>query len=434
MAFVYLALGVLGIVALGVIMTHRAGLKILAFVIGIAAGLIQIQVGGVHAYTILIFLYIVISPEVRRGVLTRSVLLVLVASLVSVTVLWGDLITSYNLAAQLIVMAVTTALFLARSRDSDLLVAQYGLVVLVTVGAATAIGQVLGIVPEQLFRLEGAETHRPSGIYPEPDWLGLYSAVGLVLVWSFKLRSRIRIPVIGILLLGVLLASARAAIIALIVVVILRLLLTLLTRHRHRHRHRDRPDRSVKRSSIVLVVVLSATLLVFAIAFPMMLDLVTARLAGLLPGSGDAVVTARLGQSSGILKFAEQAPWYGHGLSASGRINGFGAIQYSRSEGLGTTSSNWLAGLWADAKILSLPLIAFLSFSIFRQPSSPGAALLVLILVNSLASNALFFPLTWFAIALCLTGDSRRSEKAFDVVDVHRIRGGSTRRNMNRVI
>lgn len=384
--------------------SHKNGLTFLAFCIGFAAGFVQFQVSGLHVYTIFVVFYILISNSTRRGVLAQSLSLIFASALVASTVLWGDLVTSDGLAVQLIVMAVTSALFLVRSTGRDLVTAQHGLIALTTIGALAAIGQAIGVVPAQLLQLAGAESGRPSGIYPEPDWLGLYSAVGLVLIWVGSSRGRVRFLLIAVHLFAVLLASARAAVIGLIVVAAFSLVMSLLKR---------RQNNWQRKGAVFLGI--SVAVLVFVMAFPAALELIIARMAGLLPASGDGVVTARFGQTAGLLQFAEQAPWYGHGLSASGRVNGFGEVQYSMTQELSSTGSNWLAGLWADAKLLSIPLIGFLAIAIMRGAGSVGGLLLVLILVNSLASNAFFFPLTWFAIVLCLATPAQENISAINV-------------------
>jgi hypothetical protein len=384
--------------------THKNGLTFLSFCIGFAAGFVQFQVSGLHVYTIFVVFYVLIAHSARRGVLAQSLSLIFASILVASTVLWGDLVTSDGLAVQLIVMAVSSALFLVRSTGRDLVTAQYGLIALTTIGALAAIGQAIGVVPAQLLQLAGAESGRPSGIYPEPDWLGLFSAAGLLLIWVGGARGRIRFPLIAIHLFGVLLASARAAIIGLLVVVAFSFVTSLLNRRRNNWR---------RKGTIFLAI--SVAVFVFVLAFPTAVELVVARMAGLLPHSGDGVVTARFGQTSGLLQFAAQAPWYGHGLSASGRVNGFGEVQYSMTQQLSSTGSNWLAGLWADAKFLSIPLIGFLGIAIMRRAGSVGSLLLVLVLVNSLASNAFFFPLTWFAIVLCLATPAQENFSAISL-------------------
>jgi hypothetical protein len=161
--------------------------------------------------------------------------------------------------------------------------------------------------------------------------------------------------------------------------------------------------------TVGFVTAITLTGAIFAtLVFPEQIRLLVGRVSkALVIGGGDGVTVARYGQISGLQSLFESAPWYGHGLSASGRVNGFGSIQYG--EAAGSTGSNWFFSLLAEGKLLAIPLIATLVLLAILGNRAMGSSLLMLILVNSLFSNALYFPLTWFAIALTIAPRAREN-------------------------
>ncbi|TFC89887.1 hypothetical protein [Cryobacterium sp. TMT4-31] len=376
--------------------TYSRGLEVLSFSIGASSGFILLQVNGVHIYTILVLVYVVVSRAKNPKLLARILLFVTACGLMVVTAFVGDLTTTVGLGFQLALLAVSTGLFVFRADPKHLQIARNGLLLFVTFGAATAIGQAVGILPEQLFQLEGAELHRPSGIYPEPDWLGLYSAAGVLLAVMAPLRRQWQILFLTINALGVVLASARAAVLALVVVAVWALFRNFV-QHRKAAKSHGLP------AIVITFVVLIGFIFVFSL-FPVEVELLLHRMSSaLVVGGGDGVTVARYAQIDGLRNLFESAPWYGHGLSASGRVNGFGAIDYSFAQG--STGSNWFFSLLAEGKFIAIPMIGCLIFTA-AFGNRKGAYLLVLILVNSVFSNALFFPLTWFAIAMCMVPDA----------------------------
>ncbi|NMR28123.1 O-antigen ligase family protein [Crystallibacter degradans] len=321
--------------------------------------------------------------------------------LVALTATYGEYVTNGGLAIQLTVMAVTSILLVWAATPHHLRLAASGFIACASASAVAALGQAIGVVPEELFQLEGAEMHRPSGFHPEPDWLGLYCAAAIVLLFVYPFRNRVRVPLILLNVFGVAFASARAAILGLLVVLTLAALAWV------------GGNRGQKRSNLRLklpVAALVASVTAFAFLQPVAMELLLERIGGAInPMERDHAVEVRFYQVDGLVAMGEDAPWYGFGLSSAGRVSGYGDIVYS-GDVTGSTASNWLLGLWVDAQALAIPLILVLVYlSMLGRKEYGGRGLLALILVNSLFSNALFFPITWFAIALALTRVPRPS-------------------------
>jgi hypothetical protein len=398
--------------------TYKHGTKVLSFVIGAAAALILVQFNGVHLYTLLVILYVAISKHTRTRIMGRLILLVAAAAIFASTVWFGALVRTDGLAIQLMLLSTTTALFVLRSADYELMIARLGLLTAVTLGSLTAIAQAIGILPEQLFQLANAELERPSGFYPEPDWLGLFSAAGLVLAVTTKsLRMRTQVALIAINAAGVMLSSARAAFLSLAVVALWAMLRALRGR-----RKRIRRQGSAKRS--LAIVGLGGSVLAL-IVFPVEVETLLSRLSSAL-GAGDHATRTRLNQFDGLLSLVETAPFYGHGITASGRVNGLGQIDYS-SNTVGTTGSNWLLSVLGEGMLLAVPVIILLAVLAFFGNARLGSGLVLLVLVNSLFSNAMYFPLTWFAIALALVPASVETDDPEPHLDKRPLESGHPR-------
>lgn len=116
--------------------------------------------------------------------------------------------------------------------------------------------------------------------------------------------------------------------------------------------------------------------------------------------STDISAQARVQQNDGLNYLANTAPWYGQGLSASGRVGVSGILYLDNS--VNNLGSNWLLSLWVDGKFLALPIIGFLLYFAIRFARHLPGQLLGLVLINSFFSNALFQPITWLLLGLTL--------------------------------
>lgn len=397
----------IGLAALGILAVFTAswkrGRELVAFLMGASAALTVVQVNGVHVYTFILLFYVIIS-RTRRQFAVAPLVMVAAALLFASTVFFGPLVRSNGPAIQLAILAISSALLFYFSRDRDLEFAKAGLLAVVSFGALIGILQTLGVVPAELFQFEGAEMHRPSSIYPEPDWYGLYSAVGVCLALTTKMPKSLIIALVGLCGIGVLLASARAAWLALLVVALWAIVRS------------SRPDPSAPRTGRWrgLVAAGLAGAIVALVVFPLEIERAVSRISGALAGNqGDSAVRSRLGQIDGSLTLLESAPPYGQGISAGGRVGGTGVIDYFDALD-NTYSSNWVLAILLEGMLLGIPLIATLCWlALFGGRSLGGQQLLLLVLVNSLFSNAFYFPVMWFAVALAWVR-TRASRRASD--------------------
>jgi hypothetical protein len=72
----------------------------------------------------------------------------------------------------------------------------YGLLIVVSASSAWALLQVTGVVSYDVWHLQISSLGRPTGFYPEPDWLGMYAGVGAVLAWRLELTARWRVALV----------------------------------------------------------------------------------------------------------------------------------------------------------------------------------------------------------------------------------------------
>lgn len=372
--------------------TYQHAKRVLAVAVGLTAGLITAQAGGAHFFTIATVLFAVFSGQQRRGVLGRIVLVSSASALMAATAWLGPLAKTTNTAVQLMALTASAVLFLARSDEDDVRIARNALLAFVSVGAVIGLLQGMGLVANDLFTpAHNTEAHRPAGFYPEPDWLGMYSAVGVVLAATSRdLRQRSRLALIALNGAGVVLASARSAILALAVVAVWSIVRSQLARRADPRRLQVGP----------LIVLGGSALVAGVLVFPTQVDLLFGRLEAAVLGQGQ-VVQSRWAQLEGLSALAHIAPWYGNGMSASGRVSVANGIVYGSVTDGPTSGANWLLSLWGDGMVLSVLLIAVVIWcALFGN--SAGSSILLAVLVNSLFSNAFSFPITWFAVALAL--------------------------------
>jgi hypothetical protein len=127
----------------------------------------------------------------------------------------------------------------------------------------------------------------------------------------------------------------------------------------------------------------------------------------------DPSTVTRQNQYRGLEHLASIAPWHGLGLSAAGRVNTSGSIFYGNpagatapvgaaSGGPDVVSTNWILGWWVDGKYLALPIIGLLIGLALANVRRTSGLVLLLVLVSSVFSNAILFPVTWLAVGLAL--------------------------------
>ena len=268
-----------------------------------------------------------------------------------------------------------------------------GFLVSTSLASFVAVLQVVGVVPTQLWNADDVSSlGRPTGLYPEPDWLGMFSGLGLIVGWRMLTSSRLRYVLTILNGSAFVLAFARAAWLALVVSVGLVALLKFL----------GKAEASRRPRAIGLFAAVGLTLVAPVIVSPQMRQDLTLRVVRALDSDQrDVSATARVQQMTSLQELASTAPWHGHGLSASGRVQVSGRIEYGHSQA--NVSSNWVLGLWVDGALLAVPLMALLAFAAIFSGASTSGQMLTFLLVNNLFSNATFMPVTWFLTALVLS-------------------------------
>ena len=412
------------------ILSRPGASRALAFLVGVSAGLMAVQIFRIHIFTIVVVLWFLVALRQRQPPITRdAIALVVFAALLSSTALYGDLVNSPALGLQLTAFAIAAALIATMCDKADRWAILYGLLTVTTVGSLVGLGQVAGIVPSELWHLSISALGRPTGIYPEPDWLGMYSGVGLLLSWRLRIGSLLRPGLLAVNALACILAFARAAWIAVAVVVLMMAVLAAATWARRRwarlaaqngtagqngaaaptSTQAPKSMTGTNKSSghLTSLIVMATALIVLITAIPVLGENLVTRLGQTLVAQADDVsAQARVQQINGLLELSSTAPWFGHGLSASGRVTSNGRLQLGDSQN--NVGSNWLLSLWVDGQLLSIPLVLLLIVITVRTIRTIEGQALLLVLTSSLFSNATFCPVTWALLGLALASIARR--------------------------
>jgi hypothetical protein len=391
------------VVALSTLKNVRAPL---AFVVGVTAGLQTAQIASVHMFCPAVALWLVFGVwrERRQRMHPQwAVAVVGCAALLATTAFTGQMVNYKLVAIQLMLLASTAACLIAFGERSDVRPALLGLLTITTIACLAALAQYVGVLPYKVF----LGTHRPIGLYVEPDWLGMFAAVGLVLAFRIVF-SRWRMPLVFLHVLVLVLAQARAAWGAVVLVALLGWVVVRVVQ-------RERPREVVARGgglkmAIGAVVLLSVAL----VASPTLQESLVDRVTGAVGAKPEVGAMARQQQNSALLELESQAPVTGLGLSASGRVGVSGRIAY-----IGTSrnnvASNWLLGWWVDGGVLAVPLILLFFFAAGRRFTTTNGLLLSTVLICSFLSNAMVIPIAWFTLALCLMhlgSEEKEKEKA----------------------
>jgi hypothetical protein len=384
---------------------------VLAFAVGVSGALVGIQVLQVHVFTITVVLWIVFSNRRFDSRSMRHIVVLLVAAaILAVTALIGDLVGSPTLALQLLGLAGSASLIIAFSTDSDRRNMIRGLLAFATLSSVLGLLQVVKIAPVEIWHASVSAIGRPIGLYSEPDWLGLFAGLGLIIAWRSSLTPKLRTVAISANGAAFILAFARAAWVAVAVSIVLVIIIGII-----RGREQKVPGTG-RLAAVGLLILGTLGVLMFV---PQLVSDLTTRLANTLtPGASGPDISgqARVNQINSLIELAQSAPFYGHGLSASGRVRVFGGID--TAHGGNSVSSNWILGMWVDGAFLAIPIIAvFVIVAVQLARTLPGQMLLV-VLLNSMFSNAFFFPITWLLIALCMSELVQRRRVKMD--ETHR--------------
>jgi hypothetical protein len=368
----------------------------MSFLVGATGGLVAIQVFRVHLFTILVVCWVLYRGGVMNTTgLRRAFMMSVPVGLLALTSLLGDMVNSNTLVLQLLGLTVSAALIMIFSTETDRPHMLGGLLAMTTISSLVALLQVVKIIPMETWHLSISSVGRPMGLYPEPDWLGMFAGIGMLMAWRMDLGKWLRILAVTINAAAFVLAFARAAWIAVAVAVAVTVVVGWLVAH-----HDMRQKAKGRGGALVLLSVAAVGVLMF---MPQLVDDLTVRLGGTLQAQADDIsAQARVRQIDALLRLADMAPFYGHGLSSAGRVGVWGDIDLT-STVANNVATNWVLGLWVDGKFLAIPFIAFLIFTALRYSRTiPGQALVV-VLVSSIFSNTTYSPEMWILLALCLS-------------------------------
>ena len=372
---------------------------LISFLIGASAGLVAVQFFQVHLFAYLVLAWAIFSRRDAKSLLPWQAALPIVCAIpLASTALTGDLVNSPTLALQLLAFAICAALIVITATSADIKQMLIGLMATSSAASAWGILQVVGIVPNDAWHIDVSALGRPTGFYPEPDWLGMFAGIGLVLAWRVQLGPKLRVILVLINSFAFVLAFARAAWVAVAASAALALVLYIVQRRRGSSEIVVRKTATGRRSAVLILLVAGTAVLV---SVPSLAADLTVRLSRTLTvADNDISGRARVQQNDSLSYLASTAPWNGHGISTSGRVGVSGIIDYGDSPN--NLGSNWLTSMWVDGAALSLPLIGFLVITAILAARSIQGQLLVLVLLNSLFSNATFQPVTWLLVGLCL--------------------------------
>jgi hypothetical protein len=398
-------IALLAIAALVLLMGGTSRERNTALAVGAGGGLVAVQIAGVHLFTILVVLWSVARvgrSKPRR--LDPLATLVGSAALVGVTVFFGDLVNSPTLALQLLALALSAALVGGLGDRRSVAWMMQGLLAVVSLGSLVALLQVANVIPTDLWHTDVSSVGRPTGIYPEPDWLGMLSGIGLVVSWAIPLPTRLRTVLIFVNGCSWILAFARAAWIGVLVAALAGGAVAAVRAAQRGEGLRSkelRGEAGLWRGRLNGVLLLFVAGVLLSAANPAFRTDVVSRV-GTLFGTGDDDISgqARILQLQGLKSLVATAPWYGHGISAAGRVGVSGLIEYGQTDN--NVGSNWLVSMWVDAKLLAAPLILCIVALVLRSVGRIAGPALAVVVVSSLFSNAMYMPIAWLLIGLCL--------------------------------
>lgn len=407
MELLYLGLGSAAVIlSLMGVLTHPDRRSALSFLLGASAGLVGVQVFRIHLFTILAVIWLFLPQGAsNRNSAKFLAPLGFAAVLFASTALLGDLVNSPTLALQLLGLVGSASIVVLRSSREDAKSMLWGLLVASTIGSAVGLMQVFKLVPSDLWHLQISAVGRPTGIYPEPDWLGMYAGIGVILSWRLSLPRMGKVAFSLTNFMVLVLAMARASWVALVGTLLLVLCATVAYRGTHASLPRLRGPRRGRFAAVGAALMAS---IISLTAVPQLQEDLLRRISTMIGTvqEDDISGQARIRQNDSLMTLADSVPVYGHGISAAGRVGAWGQID-AVGESQNNVASNWILGMWVDGAWFAIPLIAFLVvLALIRLRTIPGQ-LLTFCLISSLFSNAVFFPVTWLLVALAITAGRR---------------------------
>jgi hypothetical protein len=362
--------------------TSKHAANLLPFLIGLSAGLVDVRIGRLHILTALVVVWAVMQlVNKRKHSFTPLFVIGAVTLVAASSVLLGPLVNSNTLAIQLLALSVSAGLLAGFSSSQEFRTMMWGL--LATCSAASFVGllQVVGVIDVALFHMDVSGLGRPMAFYREPDWLGLFSAIGLVLAWRLIDDKTWRNALVLLNGAVFVFAFARAAWVAVLGSILIYAVVRAL-----QGRFQSEARKPVVGLAILIVIVGSVSLA----SLPQLRDDLGRRIGQTVQAQdSDISGQARIQQNQGLLYLAKTAPWHGQGVSASGRVG---------------------VSMWVDSALLGIPLILMLISVAIRAATTIPGQLLAVALLNSLFSNATYVPIVWFLLGMSVAAVSRGTD------------------------
>jgi hypothetical protein len=361
----------------------------------VTAGLIDARLGRLHIFSALVALWVVVQlGSRRRHSLTPFLVIVGITAIAASSVLFGDLVNSNTLAIQLLILSASSAAIVGFAARDDIRTMLLGLLATCSAGSFVGALQIAGVIQSTLFHTDVSGLGRPMSFYPEPDWLGLFSAIGVVLAWRSVGAGNLRNMLVLLNGAVFVFAFARAAWVAVGLSV---LLLVIANRLR-----KSRAETGAKRPVAGILVLVLLTGFIGLAASPQLRSDLDRRIGQTFEAQDtDISGQARIAQTQGLVYLGKTAPWYGHGVSASGRVGVSGRLVLG-GQSDNNVGSNWVLSMWVDSKYLAVPLILMLGLTALAGVSTIPGQLLIVALTNSFFSNATYTPIVWFLLGLTL--------------------------------
>lgn len=363
--------------------------SVVLVLLGFTAGWREMQIAGVHLFTLTAVLLFVMSrpSKIRHRALPPMVMLY-AAALVASTAVLGDLVQNPKLAAQLCLLTGSAVLIYLSVTVADISRVLSGFVAAATLSSLVAVGQEFGLISYTAYTDESGLA-RPIGLVGEPDWVGYFAAASLLILILSRWTGYLVWASMAINGFALMFSFARAAWLALLVPLLVVVALIVVG------------DSLFQASKPRVLGAVAALPAVVAVAWVTLGDTFPTRVLSIIDSSHhDANARHRLEQMDTLWSMAASSPWYGRGLSASGGVAADGTYRGAATSN--SVASNWLLGLWVDARWLAVPLaLALVAVALGACRAAPGL-LLMGALINSMFSNVLFSPVSWLWVGLSL--------------------------------
>jgi hypothetical protein len=353
---------------------------------------LDLEIGGFTYRAILIFslVFIVFKPFGIKKPKSLKLFWSIFAFLpLYITSLLGSFTNSKLVAFQFLVLGFCSYLIvstLATNENRYVFFRQFlvGVVYVGVINAFVVLLQILRVSNDAV--LGHLYMDRPTGLYLEPDFLGYFALISLIALYYLK---QDKFSLLAALPLGfsLVISLARASWISGCIFVLLYVLF----------------KGGIPRSLLKILTLLYVSFIFFVLVVDLIptsqLSVVQERFQSItVQQTSDTARLARIRQWDGLSRLAADSPWYGAGLTSSGRVLMQGSI--SNQKTTNNVGSNWILSLWAEAKFLAIPYFIYVSYSFLWTRRTFLQPMLLVTLINSLFTNMVWYTITPVLLAL----------------------------------